>query len=252
MRKTKTQQKIINVLIKEGRDYLNEPKEKSIGFSDDFHANHLLSNIKKYPHAYVLACIMDRQIGYERAWIIPYEISKEIGGFEFSRLSKLNERQIYSIFKKRHLHRFRREMAKSFYLGIKRIEEEYDGDAGKIWRGHPSSAEVVYKFLQFRGVGPKIATMAVNILARDFKVKFSDYSSVDISADRHVARVFKRLGFVSEDADVNGVIYYARSLYPKFPGIFDIACFNLGRDICRVRNPECEKCDLKKYCPKNI
>lgn len=246
------QEKIVDILIKDGRDYLKEPREKMLEFTGNYHANRLLSNMREYPHAYVLACIMDRQIKYGKAWIIPYEISREIGGFEFKRLLKLSERQIYSIFKRKHLHRFNKEMAKSFYLALRVIRNEYGDDAGRIWSGRPSSAKVVYRFLRFRGVGPKIATMAVNILARDFKIKFSDYSSVDISADRHVVRVFKRLGFVPHDADENQVIYCARSLYPRFPGIFDLACFEIGHDVCHVRNPECKTCSLNKYCPKNI
>ena len=42
----------------------------------DENANKLLNDLDRYPHAYVLAGLMDRQIKAERAWIIPYEIKK--------------------------------------------------------------------------------------------------------------------------------------------------------------------------------
>ena len=48
--------------------------------------------------------------------------------------------------------------------------------------------------LEFRGAGPKIATMAANLLARHLKVPFSDYYSIDISVDVQVRRVLSRLG----------------------------------------------------------
>ena len=40
-------------------------------------------------------------------------------------------------------------MAKNVYSAIQRIGDKYAGDASKIWKGMPSSAEVVYRFLEF-------------------------------------------------------------------------------------------------------
>jgi len=73
--------------------------------------------------AFVLACIMDRQIKAERAWLIPYEISKEIGGFEFSRLLKIDQNEFREIFRRKSLHRFNDTMAENFYLGFRKFIE---------------------------------------------------------------------------------------------------------------------------------
>jgi hypothetical protein len=64
--------------------------------------------------------------------------------------------------------------------------------------------------------------MATNCLAREFKVPLSDYYSVDISADVHVRRVFRRLGLVGEGATIEELIYRARGLHPPFPGLLDL------------------------------
>jgi endonuclease III len=140
-------------------------------------------------------------------------------------------------------------MAKNFYLALKRIEQNYDGNAARIWNDHPSSAQVVYRFLEFDGIGPKIATMAVNILAREFKVPFSDYFSIDISADVHVRRVFSRLKLVSPDPTVEQVVYSARSIWPEYPGIFDLPVWEIGRNWCAPTNPKCEQCYMRTICP---
>ena len=65
--------------------------------------------------------------------------------------------------------------------------------------------------------GPKLATMASNLLARELKVKFSDYYSIDISVDVHVKRVFHRLGLTKKKSTTEQVIYKARALNPEFP-----------------------------------
>jgi endonuclease-3 len=143
-------------------------------------------------------------------------------------------------------------MAKVFYSAINRIVSDYDGDASKIWAGSPSSASVVYRFLQFDGVGMKIATMAANILARDYKIPFSDYYSIDISPDVHILRVLRRSGLVDKDANIDSIIYKARELCPEFPGIIDSPCWEIGRTWCRPQNPNCEECIIRSECSKNI
>ena len=44
-------------------------------------ANEMLNPFGEFPHAFVLACIMDRQISAENAWQIPYWIKERIHGF---------------------------------------------------------------------------------------------------------------------------------------------------------------------------
>lgn len=130
--------------------------------------------------------------------------------------------------------------------------ENYAGDAARIWKGKLSSAEVVYRFLEFDGVGPKIGSMAANILTREFKIPFVDYISIDISVDVHVHRVFVRLGLCANNASMEQVIYKAKALNPKFPGIIDLPCWEIGRNWCKSRGPECGGCYMKDLCSTAI
>ena len=247
---TDNQKEIVRILIKRGDEILHGSSKET--FTANEEANRLLGDIDRYPHAFVLACIMDRQIKAERAWEIPYKISKEIGGFEFSRLKKLSQSDLSRIFTKNSLHRFNKTMAKNFYLAIQKIQNDYQGDALKLWEGSPSSAALVRRFLSFDGVGIKIATMAVNILARDFKVPMGDHIYIDVSPDIQVLRVFKRIGLISKNATNDELIYCARELNLEYPGIFDLSCWEIGRNWCRPRNPTCIDCYLSKYCPKIV
>ena len=71
-------------------------------------------------------------------------------------------------------------MSRHINAALRHVAERYEGREGKIWMDRPSSAELVYRFLEFEGVGPKIATMAASILVRRFKVSVSDHFSIDI------------------------------------------------------------------------
>lgn len=228
-------------------------KREVILVSDE-EANKLVSDLENYPHAFVLAAIMDRQITFERAWKIPYLIKEKLGDFSISTLYNLSLNDYKKLFNDNKLHRYNEKMANVFYNAVCKIVNDYNGDASNIWSDNPSSAMVVLRFLDFDGVGIKLATMATNILVRDFKVKLSDYYSIDISPDVHVKRVFKRMGFIkNKDIDnVSKIIYKARSMNPKFPGLMDYTCWKLGKDICKSQNPKCEECLFNKECPKNI
>jgi hypothetical protein len=100
-----SKEKIVNILIEKGNELFRQPY-KYIEFTKNKESDKLLNNLKDFPHAFVLACVMDRQIKAERAWLIPYEISKEIKSFEFSRLLRVDQEEMIEIFKRKSLHRF--------------------------------------------------------------------------------------------------------------------------------------------------
>jgi endonuclease III len=235
-------------LVERGLDLFNAPQQ-SIEFTKNPKADALLNDLTNNPHAFVLGCVMDRQIKAEKAWLIPFRISEKLGDFSLRTLSSQSRADIYKLMSQPEpLHRFVETMSAAFELAVQRINTIYAGDASRIWIGNLPSAEVVYRFLEFDGVGPKIASMATNILAREFKIQFADYFSIDISADVHVRRVFSRLGLCGEKANVEQVIYKARSLHPEFPGMMDLPCWEIGRNWCKPRNPECHGCYMQDLC----
>lgn len=239
-----------NLLVKIAKERFANPKSQIVHFVDNDEANSILNNLEKYPHAYVLACLMDRQVKAERAWTIPYTIYKELNSFDINFLSKIKLITFKKIFNKHKLHRFNDTMANIFHEAVLKIQHKYEGNVAKIWSKNPSSSAVVYRFLEFKGSGIKISTMAANILARQFRIPFSDYYSIDISPDVHIIRVMKRMGFVPSNANNDMVIYKARELNPDFPGIIDFSCWEIGRKWCRPRTPNCNDCIVTDECKK--
>lgn len=230
-------------------------KDPAFGSEQIKKANDLINNLELYPHAFVLACIMNTGAEAKRTWQVPYRFSQVVGGFEFEQLLRLEKNAIVDIFITKRNNfglRYPNNKAKYFHSAIERIHENYDDDASKIWANKPTSSEVVRNFLMFEGVGIKIATMASNILAREYKIEFQDKSCIDISPDVHVMRVFSRLGLISKNAKIEELNYCARQLYPEYPGVFDLPTWEIGKKICRKKEPDCTNCDLNDVCPKII
>ena len=216
-------------------------------------ANELLNPFGKYPHAFVLACIMDRQIAAENAWKIPFWIKETIHGFDIKDLLPLSKDEIQKIFlgfPKQH--RFPVRMAECFFKAVHTIQNKYNGDARKIWNDNPPSGLLVSRFLDFEGVGVKIASMATNILVRQFRISVKDRHCIDISPDTHTVRVFQRLNLTQGDS-IKKTIYMARVINPEYPGILDYPCWKVGQDFCKAKKQQCinEKgtCPFFSFCP---
>ena len=218
-------------------------------------AKNLVHDLEHNSHAFVIGCIVDRQIKADRAWVLPYLLSQRIGSpgeprFDFCTLLELSEDEILAHMEgPPSLHRFTQKMSQYIHAALHHIADKYEGSAENIWSGCPSSASLVYRFLEFKGIGPKIATMAANALVCHFKILVSDHFSIDISPDRHVLRVFKRLGLVPPEPSPEQVIYRARELNPKFPGLLDFPAFEIGRNWCRPKKPHCTECFMEDICP---
>jgi endonuclease III len=244
------QARIVQLLKEKSEALRNQPRPQVVAFYGEEAVDRLLSDLDHLPHLFLLSCLADQQIRAQRASWIPVELGRLIGGHRFEDFAALRREDYQRLFQENRLHRFNEKMAGWYFAAIQRIGQEYGGDAARIWRDHPSSATVVRRFLRFEGVGIKIATMATNILAREFHVPMRDYAAIEISPDVHTRRVFYRLGLVHSAQDDNDLIYAAKELNPAYPGIFDYGAWSLGREFCKEGKPLCEGCYLRELCPK--
>ena len=241
---------IRDTLARHGQALFDTPVNEVHPFTTDPKADALVKDLARHPHAFVLACVMDKQCKSELVWAIPYRFQQKLGGdFSMSRLKELSADDVLKMMTTPvPLHRFHTKVAGEFYDAVQRISRQYNDDAAQIWRCRPRCVEVLSRFLQFRGVGPKIAHMAVNCLARELKVPLADYTAIDVSADVHVLRVFDRLGLTEEKPSKDEVIMRARALSPAFPGLLDYPAWEIGRNWCRPDMPSCSACYMRQGC----
>ncbi len=145
-------------------------------------ARALVNDLERYPHAFVLACIADRQTKADIAWGLPHAIREAASGFDLDALLRLPEEEWASVLASSG-HRLGTEMARLLPAAAWRIRDRYGGDASRIWAAGSSGAAVARRFLAFDGVGSKIANMAVNILIRDFRIGLATPAAYSDEAD---------------------------------------------------------------------
>lgn len=240
-----------------GEDSLKQQRGIS-GITVERAALDLVNDLERYPHAFVLACIADRQTKAEIAWSLPHAICKAVGDLEFKTLAGL-QGSVWSSVLGSSGHRLAAKMERLLPAAIRRIGDMYDGNAARIWADGSSGVAVARRFLAFDGVGPKIANMAANILIRDFGIDLPA-PRPDIAVDTHVRRVWKRLGLLSglERNQLQSTTqkqYYsvqlrARELNPDWPGELDWPTWLIGRTWCHAnRAPACGECYMRSICP---
>jgi len=217
-------------------------------FSKNERANELINNISGNPHLFVLGCILGRRFHDERAWETLAFLEERIGSLDVKKLSKLTQRDWENAFMKpTSLHRFHYASAHNLLAALKRINQEYGGDASRIWSDSPSSATVVKRFLEFEGIGHKTSTMAANILARYFKIPMSDCYSIEVTVEEGMKRVLSRMGLV-DSAKPKFIQLAMREMYPKYPGIFDPVLWEIGKFHCFPNKPNCPDCPVNQLC----
>lgn len=234
-------------LIKFGEEVAKRNLEKEKVYTPNVEANHL---IWQNPLAYLFAVIMDQGMRAERVWEIPYLLRQRLGHLDVQNIADIEDQNITDIFnQKPKLHRFPKTMALRLKRACRLVLEKYGGKVENLWNDNPRSDDLQRRFEEFSGIGQKKASMATNILVRDFDIKVKDKRGIDISYDVHVRRVFLRTDLVNVD-DPTLMINEARKLNPEYPGILDNPCWVIGREFCHSKNPDCRRCPITTVCVK--
>jgi endonuclease-3 len=89
------------------------------------------------------------------------------------------------------------------------------------------------------GVGRKTANVVLG----------NAFGTPAIACDTHVIRLSRRLG-LSENSDAVKLEFDLAEIVPKKSWtLFSHLLIFHGRNVCRARKPDCENCQISKYCP---
>ena len=124
---------------------------------------------------------------------------------------------------------------------IKEVAEKvlalYDGDLTQVLsKPYPEARE---ELMKLPGVGKKTADV----------VLLFNVGKLVLPVDRHIARISKRLGIVSSNADYDTIRLNLEG-GTATENYLDahIKLIQFGRDVCRALNPKCAACQISDLC----
>ena len=201
--------------------------------------------------AFLAVVIGDYQMPAERAWAVPYNLSRRLGGWSVELVAENPDRVLEAFLGPPALHRFPTQSARWLAAGAQRVVDDYGGEAGAVWNDQPTARELQARLNEFVGVSQKKAAMAVEILNGQFGVDIRELSGSDIAYDVHVRRVMLRTGLAERD-EVNHMVGAARIANPERPGALDLPMWEIGRTWCHSQRPECDRCVIGDVCPRRV
>jgi len=207
--------------------------------------------LERDPNAFLVGVLFTQGIPAERAWQAPYLLCLRLGTLEPAYLSKHADEVRAAVQSKPMLHRFKETLPRWIVSAADRLETHYDGDAAAIWQSGSSVLDVIERLSAFDGIGRKKAVMATEILARHFRVPFTDREAGQVAFDIHVRRVFLRSGLADEDSPA-AIERAATRWSPDAPGLLDLPAWLIGRETCRPQLPHCDRCQLGGVCARRV
>lgn len=207
--------------------------------------------IKTDANAFLLGVLFTQGVPAERAWAGPHELRRRLGHLDLERLAADSEAVADALSSPPALHRFVRTVPGWVSDAAGRLLAVYAGDASRMWPDGAHVTDVSARLLEFRGIGPKKAAMAIELLVRQLGVRLTGMECGTVAYDVHVRRVFTRAGLIVADTP-DEVRRAAADICPGEPGSLDLATWLIGRQWCRPAEPRCEACALGEACPRLV
>jgi uncharacterized HhH-GPD family protein len=155
------------------------------------------------PLALLLGMLLDQQVPMEWAFTGPYTLQQRLGKLDAAQIAAMDPDEFLAVAKgPPAIHRFPGSMGKRVQALAQAIVDDFDGDAGAVWRDVESGDELHRRLIALPGYGEEKTRIFIAILAKRFGVRpkgweeaagpFSDdtpRSVADIDSPETLARV---------------------------------------------------------------
>ena len=157
------------------------------------------------PLALLIGFALDQQVTVQKAFSGPLELQRRTGPLDAARLAALGEDEMVSIFSRPpSLHRFPKNMARRVFALVQAINDEYAGDASKIWKEAKDGTDLQRRIAALPGFGEMKVKSLIAVLGKQLGVAPKGWESVapdyptlgDVDSPEALARYqgWKRVG----------------------------------------------------------
>ena len=233
--------------------------EKLKEYRARYHASRSFSDVPRpvkqlvttNPFACLVGCAFNSRQKSERAWDIPYQIEKS-GMLDPHKLASMSHQDLMHLIDS--LPRLPISGAKKGAQTLRDVASlvvSLGGDPLKSWKDATVFDVELHLDNAIYGVGEAVSKFTVRMLHDYFGIFIGQEREIDVKADIHVKRVFKRVGFIPFEDEASAVSA-AYSLNPDYPGELCWPAFDIGKRWCRRLYANCSECFLTTVCPKRV
>jgi uncharacterized HhH-GPD family protein len=133
-------------------------------FTGDEEADRLLV---ASPLALLIGFALDQQVTVQKAFSGPLEIQRRMGSLDAAKIGEVGEDGLISVFsEKPSIHRFPANMAKRVYALIQHINDQYGGDAAKVWTEAKDGKDLEKRLSGLPGFGEMKVKSMIAVLGK--------------------------------------------------------------------------------------
>jgi len=127
------------------------------------------------PLALVIGFVLDQQVTVPTAFSGPLKLKQRLGRIDAGEIAHLDPDRLLEIFRQKPgIHRFPGSMAKRVQDLCAVVEEEYGGDASRIWRDATDTADLKRRLEALPGFGEMKVKALASVLARRFGLSMAE------------------------------------------------------------------------------
>ena len=127
------------------------------------------------PLALLVGFVLDQQVPVPVAFSGPLKLKQRLGGLDAGEIARTDPARLQEVFREKPaIHRFPGNMANRVQELAALIDEEYDGDASRVWRDAADSADLKRRIEALPGFGEMKVKALSSVLAKRMGVALAE------------------------------------------------------------------------------